>query len=119
MGFGKLFTQRDNVAEFRKQAQGKSPAETRRLEMALLKPVPSPKAGDDNPLPYNPITQYIKMYFPDVEDYHMMLDYLKVSHSVETSSKDVSIFVAAVKQVKDGSLIWDAENKVLVPHVDE
>ena len=113
-----VFKQRDNVEEFRKQTLNASPAEKRRWEMKLLKAIPTPKQGDDNPLPYNPITQYIKMYFPNREDYMMMLEYLKVSHSVETSSKDVSIFVAAVRQVQEGSLAWDEENKVLVPRGD-
>jgi hypothetical protein len=104
-----LKAKHSRVSRFNKAADGKSKAEQRRLERALLKPAPLPDYTGEAPTNVGIDARSVKLVFSSDKDYALFTKHFRVCNYVETCCYRLDMLTAFLKALDKGRLKYDSE----------
>lgn len=104
------------VERFEKLSEGKTPRETRDLEMELLQPEVIPTYAGEQPKHsaiYPNRGKAIKFGFKTKEEVALVKKYFHVNQYVEQNVSEVSLLIALLKALEEGTIKYDAKTNVV------
>lgn len=117
MGIDKFVgIKQDRVKRFEKLASGKSKAEIRELEMALLKPEPTRDyVGEVSKfIPLGDRT--LKIVLPNTESYQLLGKYFKITQYIEKSIPNLNLLLDFLRWMDTGALTYDDKTRTFSYH---